>query len=165
MKKLLFILCFFLINIGLSLGQSFTCNNGTFDITSVTCDAGLLTFSVTNTNPSGCSSYISLSAAADVTINGNKFDGLLQFFIDNGTSTISITTPNCEAVAMVLNYSGENCTNCTPGTFLLTGPPAPIPTMGEWSLFILWLMLSIGGIVAYKSKPIISKLATVRSND
>lgn len=163
MKKLLFIFSFFIFNISLSLGQSFTCGNGSFSVTSVACTASVLTFSVTNSNPDACTSVLNLSIPADVTVNGNPIANTTSFFLPGGSYSISIATPNCAPVALLLNYSGGACDGCPPGTFVLTGPSAPIPTMGEWSLIILALMLSIGGIVVYKSRSAISKLVSLRS--
>ena len=162
MKKLLFIFSFFIFNISLSLGQSFTCNDGSFTVTSVACTAGILSFTVTSNSPSMCTSFITLSTPADVTVDGTPQGSVSLFYLfGNKDFSISIATPNCAPVPMVLNYSG--LCDCAAVTFVLTGPSAPIPTMGQWSLIILALMLSIGGIVVYKSRSAISKLVSLRS--
>ena len=147
----------------LSLGQSFTCNDGSFTVTSVACSANVLTFTVTSDSPTMCTTFITLNIPADVTVNGNPQANVSQFFLfGSGDFTISIATANCAPVAMSLNYLGA-CTACIPQPFVLSGPSAPIPTMGQWSLIILALMLSIGGILVYKSRFAISKLVSLRS--
>ena len=134
-----------------------SCNGGTFQVTAVVCSNNVLTFSVTNLNANSCSALIQLASTQGVTVTGQAGIGnVTDLFFYDGASTISLPSPGCQPFVFNLLFSGAACTNC-PSPQLTLAPAAPIPTMGEWSMIILLITLSILGIRSYKSAQVRSQ--------
>jgi len=152
MKKIgLFLVLMMLFSQALVSQISESCNGGTFQVTAVVGSNNVLTVSVTNTKANTCSALFQLTSTYGVIVTGQAGIGnVTDLFFYDGASTISLPSPGCQPFVFNLRYSGDACVNC-PSPQLTLAPAAPIPTMGEWSMIILLISLSIIGVRSYKS--------------
>lgn len=150
MKSILIPFFLFLLTCVALNAQQITCNSGTFEVTAVACDNNVMSFTVTNTNPTFCSSFIAIQNTTGIVVEGDAGLSVNQgiFFYD-GTATVAIPNIGCLPLDLTLSYSGDACDNCTPQGFTLTAP-APIPSMGTWGIMILMLCLGIFGSIVWR---------------
>ena len=128
-----------------SKAQIATCNNDTLTFYNVTClgaatpgtDDDFLMFSVSSNSTN--SNYINLPAGS------TPATGLYGIFAP-GFYNITVPSPNCDPV--VIPTSVLSCQ----GSVTLQASAAPIPTLGQWAMFIILIIMTITGLVVMRSK-------------
>jgi hypothetical protein len=155
MKNLLTIL-FFLFAFGTLQAQTVECNSTSLVFQDVVCEDGgtpspaddYLSFTVTGSNIN--SDQIVFPMGVNVTVTPGSFSsGILTLSSGSTTYDVDATSPGCAQLDLTVDFTDTSC-DSVPVTVGL-GAEA-IPTMGQWGLMILCLLLTVIGIIKIRSK-------------
>ena len=163
MKNFFFTLSvIFTFSFGLS-SQSFDCGGFSVDFGPVSCvDNGnvdpnddYLSFTVTATVTDGNtgSGSIQFPTSVTVTDNMNNTDVTSNMSYEPDESPYSVQVPSdgCADVAFTIDLFGSN-SSCQDLPGLLQVAPAAIPTLGQWGLIVLSLLITVIGLVFIRKR-------------
>ena len=117
---------------------------GTPTVTSVTPSSGALvggeSVSITGTNLTGATSvtFGGVAATSFSVVSDTSITATVPSGVSAGAVSVIVTTPN-----------GANIANS-----LFTFSPAPVPTLGQWGMILMALLLAAAGVVAVRRRRI-----------
>lgn len=154
MKKHIIAFFFFAIPfLSVKAQQTFTCNQAIIVFSEAICSGDSLRYTVTVTGDINCSATaFGIPVNTVVIADGGSPQVILdgQLFISN-LDLIQFIVPGCGPVPMLIDFASmQGCDACTDITIVIDGGLA-IPTLGQWGLITLSLLLFIFGLVKLRS--------------
>ena len=157
MKKLTTLLLLSFLSFSLQ-AQTLECENASATFTNINCTDDYLSFMVTSTN-SGSLEFQNLPLGYNWELTSGALNGnnptptILYLYADPGTYSVmlsNISNPGCGIFNLsdILIYPAEGSRQTCSDLNVLLNPAGqrPIPTLGQWGLIVLALILSISGI-------------------